>query len=305
LGASNIKGNSDYRDTSEWLEGERGQHMRMKNSQVFTGLNYTHRFNTSTRLENRLSYQLFRQDVTLDETIFPLIEEVFKNTVVTNTREEKIAYQSTLNHRINAKNLLKSGIGADVYLSNIYNKWHDPAWDEAVVLNDYKGNSTLLKAFVQWQYRFSNTFSMTPGVFGQVYTLNNDYSIEPRIGFKWETSPSTSFSLGSGLHSQLQPRMVYMYEEEGIVKNKKLKMNKSLQTVLGYNQKIGAGMHLKTEVYYQSLFNIPVIPDIPAESILNFGDDFYNNWDYVFINEGTGRNYGAEITLEKFFNKQY
>ena len=37
-----------------------------------------------------------------------------------------------------------------------------------------------------------------------------------------------------------------------------------------------------------SLFNIPVIPEIPQESILNFGDDFYNNWNYVFVNEGTG-----------------
>ena len=64
-------------------------------------------------------------------------------------------------------------------------------------------------------------------------------------------------------------------------------------------------MHLKTEVYYQSLFNIPVIPDTPEESILNFGDDFNNSWAYVFVNEGTGRNYGLEVTLEKFFNKHY
>ena len=82
-------------------------------------------------------------------------------------------------------------------------------------------------------------------------------------------------------------------------------MNKSWQTVVGYNQKLGTGMHLKTEVYYQSLFNIPVIPDIPQESILNMGDDFYNQWNYVFVNEGTGRNYGVEITFEKIFDKNY
>jgi outer membrane receptor protein involved in Fe transport len=64
-------------------------------------------------------------------------------------------------------------------------------------------------------------------------------------------------------------------------------------------------MRLKTEVYYQSLFDVPVIPDIPEQSILNFGDDFYNNWDYTFVNKGTGRNYGVEMTLEKFFDRQY
>jgi hypothetical protein len=250
-------------------------------------------------LENRLSYQLFGQKVTQVEFEYPSEEIIPNSGTILNTKEERIAWQSTLNHRISAKSLIKSGIGADVYISDVKNTW------DGVVLNNYKGNSSLLKAFAQWQYRFSNTLSMTPGIYGQFYTLNNDYSIEPRIGFKWDASPLTSFSLGSGLHSQLQPRMVYMNERDGIIKNKNLKMSKSWQTVLGYNQKLGTGMHLKTEIYYQSLFNIPVIPDTPEESILNFGDDFYNGWDYVFVNKGTGYNYGAEVTLEKFFDKHY
>ena len=300
LGGSYINGKTDFTDTSvEWVDGERGADMKMSNRQMFTGINYTHRFNTSTRLENRLSYQLFGQKVTQEEFVYPSMEMLPDNGGFLNSKEERIAWQSTLNQRISAKSLIKSGIGADVYFSDIKNTW------DMEVLNDYKGNSTLLKAFAQWQYRLTNTFSITPGIYGQVYTLNGDYSIEPRIGLKWEASPLASFSLGSGLFSQLQPRQVYFYEENGMVKNKNLQMSKSWQTVLGYQQKLDTGMHLKTEVYYQSLFNIPVIPDIPEESILNFGDDFYNQWDYTFINEGTGRNYGIEVTLEKFFNRQY
>jgi hypothetical protein len=221
------------------------------------------------------------------------------NYGIIRSREGRVAFSSTLNHRINAKNLIKSGIGADIYLTDIHSTW------DGVLLNNYKGNSSLLKAFTQWQYRFNNAFSMTPGVYGQLYTLNNDYSIEPRIGFKWDASSTKSFSLGSGLLSQLQPRQVYFYEEDGVILNKKIEMSKSWQTVLGYQQKLGKGMHLKTEVYYQSLFNIPVIPEIPEESILNMGDDFTNNWNYVFVNDGTGRNYGIELTLEKFFDKNF
>ena len=298
LGASQIHAKPDFSDPSEWLDGERGQDMLMKNKQLFTGINYTQRFSASTRLENRLSYQSFAQKVNQDEIIFPSME-VIPNYVWANNGEERIAYQSTLNHRISAKSMLKSGAGADFYFSSINNVWDN------VVLNDYTGNSSLLKAFAQWQYRFTNAFSMTPGVYGQLYTLNSDYSVEPRIGFKWDASPLTLFSLGSGLFSQLQPRQVYLFEEDGVMKNTNIKMSKSWQTVLGYQQKLGTGMHLKTEVYYQSLFNVPVIREIPEESILNFGDDFYNQWDYAFVNEGAGRNYGIEMTLEKFFNKQY
>ena len=302
LGASQIHAISDFSDPGEWLEGERGQDMLMKNKQLFTGINYTLRLNASTRLENRLSYQSFGQNVIQDEIVFPSMD-VIPDYVIADNREERIAFQSTLNHRISTKSLLKTGIGADYYLSRVNTLWN------GVVLNDYDGNSSLVKTFAQWQYRFSNAFSMTPGIYGQVYTLNNDYAIEPRIGFKWEASPLSSFSLGSGLFSQLQPRQVYFFEENGVRKNLNLKMSRSWQTVLGYQQKLGASAplidHLKIEVYYQSLFNVPVIRDIPEESILNFGDDFYNQWDYAFINKGTGRNYGIEMTLEKFFNKQY
>ena len=296
LGASQIFTVPDFSDPAEWVDGEQGIDMKMNNGQIFTGINYTRRLSASTRLENRLSYQSFREKITQDNITYPSRE--VSHSYITG-KEERIACQSLLNHRFNTKNLLKTGIGADVYLSDIETVW------DGVVLNDYKGNSGLLKAFAQWQRRFSNVFSMTPGVYGQFYTLNGDYSVEPRIGFKWETSPLASFSLGSGLFSQLQPRQVYVFEEDGVIKNKKLEMSKSWQTVLGYQQKLGKGMHLKSEVYYQSLFNIPVIPEIPEESILNMGDDFANNWNYVFVNEGTGRNYGLELTLEKFFDKNY
>lgn len=299
LGASQIHSQSDFEDPDEeWVTGELGQDMKMKNKQVFTGLNYTLRFNASTRLENRLSYQLFRQNISQKEFKYPTREMTNYGGVLTN-QEGRFAYLSVLNHRINAKNLIRSGIGADLYMTDVKTEWDD------ILLNNYQGNSSLIKAFTQWQYRFNNAFSMTPGIYGQLYTLNNDFSIEPRIGFKWEVSPVTTFSLGSGLHSQLQPRQVYFYEVNGILVNKNLEMNRSWQTVLGYNQKLGTGMHLKTEVYYQSLFNIPVIPGIAEESILNFGDDYSNDWDYIFINEGTGYNYGMEITLEKFFDRNY
>jgi hypothetical protein len=298
FGANRINFKPELSDSYDWVEGEKTEANNMKNWQLFTGINYTHRFNTSTRLENRLSYQWFQQSMNEDQYEYPAWN-VIRNFFVLKDREDRIAYNSILNHRINIKNLIRTGIGADFFMTNIYTRFNQ------IVKNDYTGYSGLLKIFVQWQHRFSNNVSMISGVYTHYYTLNNDYSIEPRLGFKWQATPITSFSLGSGLHSQLQPRQVYMYEKESVVQNKNLKMNKSWHTVLGYNQNLGKSMHLKTELYYQWLFNIPVIPNVPEESILNFGDDFTNSWNYTFVNKGTGHNYGIEITVEKFFNKNY
>ena len=44
---------------------------------------------------------------------------------------------------------------------------------------------------------------------------------------------------------------------------------------------------------------------MPGEAVINMGDEYHNNWDYVFENKGKGENYGIEITLEKFFDKNY
>jgi len=65
-------------------------------------------------------------------------------------------------------------------------------------------------------------------------------------------------------------------------------------------------MHLKTEIYYQGLFDIAVLPSVPQESYLNYSqEDWYDEGDFVFVNKGTGRNYGVELTLEKFFQKHF
>jgi hypothetical protein len=173
------------------------------------------------------------------------------------------------------------------------------------VLNDYAGNSGLLKMYFQWQHYFRQSFSMTAGIHSQYYMLNDDYAIEPRVGFNWNVSPIASLSLGGGLYSQLQPRLAYFYENNGILENKSLTMTKSWQAVAGYNRKFNNQLQFKAEVYYQYLFDVPVIPDVPEESILNFGDEPFNSWNYVFVNKGTGSNYGIELTVEKFFNNSY
>ncbi|MDR3366051.1 MAG: TonB-dependent receptor [Prevotellaceae bacterium] len=163
----------------------------------------------------------------------------------------------------------------------------------------------LLKAHLQWQHRFSDALSLTPGVYAHYYELNGDISVEPRVGLKWAVGERSSFSLGTGLHSQLQPRQVYFCRLSGEEPNKDLRFTKSGQLVLGYDLKPADNLRLKVEAYYQYLFDVPVIPEKPEESILNLGDGFYNQWDVAFENKGTGENYGVELTVEKFFAHGY
>ncbi|MBY0425703.1 MAG: TonB-dependent receptor, partial [Cytophagales bacterium] len=62
---------------------------------------------------------------------------------------------------------------------------------------------------------------------------------------------------------------------------------------------------VKVEGYYQYLYNIPVETRATTYSMLNSGANFYVVSQDSLQNKGTGYNYGAELTLEKFYSKGY
>jgi hypothetical protein len=58
-------------------------------------------------------------------------------------------------------------------------------------------------------------------------------------------------------------------------------------------------------VYYQSLYNVPVNTFSSSYSMLNTGASFKTDLEDHLINKGTGRNYGIELTVEKFISRRY
>ncbi|MEA4918450.1 TonB-dependent receptor [Proteiniphilum sp.] len=302
LGASGINLLTDMSDSTQWKPGDWSANSMMSNTQIFFGLNYTQRFGTSTRLENRFSYQKFTGLLGSDKVSFN--NEETERYYRGDNREARPAWQSVLYHRFDVKNFLQTGVGADYLMTQL----RDTVYKEmsAIPFHDADKNLTLLKAFAQWQHRFNDNLSLIPGVYTQYYTLAKDFSIEPRLGFKWNITQSLVLNAGSGLYSQIQPRQIYFYiDENGKLPNETVKMSRSWQNAAGIDWKVTKSVRIKTEVYYQHLYNIPVTPDVRKETILNIGDDFYNNWDYTFENKGKGRNYGVDITIEKFFEQDY
>ena len=59
------------------------------------------------------------------------------------------------------------------------------------------------------------------------------------------------------------------------------------------------------ESYYQILDNVPVSYRYPQYSTLNFGANFDLAFPDTLVNEGTGTNYGLELTVERFLNNGF
>ncbi|MDR1555511.1 MAG: TonB-dependent receptor [Tannerellaceae bacterium] len=300
-GSSHIHMTPDMSNESEWLPGDEGSETDGTYRQYFTGLNYTLRTGQQTRIENRLSWQYFGVDMLQHQVTYPdaLVKDYFNGT----TSEGRFSYAPQVHHRFNSRNFLTGGAGIDVFNTDLRETFYGDGYPETYRDGAYR--SVLLKAHLQWQHRFSDALSLTPGIYAHYYGLNGDVSAEPRIGLKWALSERSSLNAGSGLHTQMQPRQLYFYRWNDELPNKNLRFSKSWQSVLGYDLKPAANLRLKVEVYYQHLFDIPVIPETPEESILNFGDGYYNTWDDVFTNQGRGKNYGVELTVEKFFAGNY
>lgn len=301
FGNSHINMKDDMKDEAEWTFGDLGQDVDMKNNQLLTGVNYTVRGTRNFRVENRISYQYFNSKQEVYIVSFQEADR-YKN-LTSDIKENLLTYESLFCIYPNRRNYFKIGVGADYYMTDMYDAKF--THNDALPLHDAERTSLLLKTFGELRYTMTDALTIIPGICSQYYNMSEEITIEPRLSLKYQLSNSIALNAGSGLYSQIQPRQVLFYQKDGININNSLGMTKSWQNVIGFDWLLSASLRLKTELYYQYLYNVPVIRDIPQESILNMGDDFRNNWDYTFVNKGSGENYGVDLTLEKFYDNNF
>ena len=217
--------------------------------------------------------------------------------------QNRYSVSSVINHKFSARHSIRAGvilnrIGFDVN-QQAYNQEIDAIEeyiDDADATSDFR-------MFAQSSYHINEKLVMNSGLHFHHFNLNSTYNIEPRLSFKYEINKSSSLSLGYGLHSQLQPIGVYFAASEQGSPNSKLGLSKSHHIVFGYDRLITESLRIKSELYYQHLFDIPVRSDLENSfSMVNVSEGYISD---PLINEGTGRNYGLELTVEQFLKKDY
>lgn len=219
-------------------------------------------------------------------------------------RQTKTTVSSTLTHKFNARHLLRSG----AYINVMQYRFGQQEWDDdaerLVEQLRNTGAATSLDAFAQWQYRATERLTLNAGAHGIYFFLNNTYSLEPRAAVKYAFNERQSLSLGYGLHGQMQPLGVYFIKNENNeLPNRDLGFSKAQHLVLSYDHNLPGNWHIKPELYYQALFNVPISRDEQdAFSMLNVPDGFVAE---ILRNGGKGRNYGVELTLEKFLTNGF
>ncbi len=230
-------------------------------------------------------------------------------TIENLTQRLTYSINSSFNSKISARYFLKTGIIAELFNINLLyrNREHKSQWLEYW---NTKSKTVLLQAYAHSKYNFTDNLILNIGLHSQFLTLNNSFSIEPRIGLKYQISKTSNFSAGYGLHSQMQPLDSYFFQSfdgsgNALQTNKSMGFTRSQHFVLGYDFIPSKLWRIKTEIYYQYLWNVPVHKFASSYSMLNAGASYYPNNQTELVNEGTGRNYGFELTIERYFGKGF
>jgi len=308
-GMSKISLLDSERDSTDWQFVSKGEDVVYGTKMAAGGITYTHFFNSTTYGKLILSSGAALLHVFVDTIgVGNNKSRIYDN----NSTDGNASLEYFVSKKINEKNLLKIGANYSRLFFKYNEKSYWPELHQMIYLINDNGNTGIINAYSHWQHRFSDKIVLNTGIHFEDFLLNGSYSIEPRIGFNYKVGERNQLSFGYGLHSQTLPLMVYFFENyDTSLKiyyqtNKNLGLMKAHHFIAGYDFNFLKNFRLKTELYYQYLFNIPVKGnDSTSYSAINMGGDYgFPNVDSL-INKGTGYNYGIELTLEKFFSNHY
>jgi hypothetical protein len=307
LGGISATGTNAIRDTAEWIYRSNAYEDSEKHILGIAGITHNYLFNDyKTYIKTVAAYSYTNNTMNEDSLSYDFVPTIGKKEDFTyNT----FSINSFVNHKFNVKNVVRFGL---VFQNKKFDLNALDFNEDSQILEkkiDDKGATTMYESFIQWQHRVNDNTEINSGLHYTCLALNGNMALEPRIGLKWKLNGKQMINFGAGLHSKIEPVSLYLaelYSADGTVTNpnKDLKLTKASHVVLGYNWDFAHDFRLKTEVYYQYLFDVPVKPDdtTHVKSALNFASGFTNE---KLVNDGTGRNYGLEITLEKFFSKNW
>ncbi len=222
---------------------------------------------------------------------------------------------SFYNDKISRRFTLRTGILLQSQNLDTYVKTREgiPDFDgdgqpDLFIQRDFNGDFRQAEAFVQTQWRIAARLTLNTGLHGLYFDKTEDVAIEPRVALNWQFAPKSTLNLGYGLHNQTQPLPVFLFRERQsdgtpVETNTDLGFTRSQHFVLGWDYKPAASWRVKAETYFQLLSDVPIESTPSSFALLNAGADFVFPEKNNLVNEGTGTNIGAELTVEKFFSQ--
>ncbi|MBK8657536.1 MAG: TonB-dependent receptor [Bacteroidetes bacterium] len=304
LGGLSGLGEKAKRDTATWKSFSDKTDYNQKQWMGVAG--FTHLYllpDAKTYIKSVLSYSYTNNSSTSDS-----LDGDFKPF---NLSEDLFIYRTWRAHvlahtKLNTRNSVRVG---GLFSHNDYklsSALYSFAASSRLNFVDNEGSTWTAQAYMQWRHRFSDRLQMNTGLHFTFPEINNKFYVEPRLGMEYKITEAQTLSLGAGLHSRVDAISTYVSYKtpNGVMQNRQLDFSRAFHFVTGYSLSFLKDFRFKTEAYVQYLFRVPVGNDSAHRnySIMNYNEGFVQ---FPLQSSGHGINYGIELTVEKFFSRQY
>jgi len=311
-GISNIDFIGKDIDTADFFSRKDQDNYNDGNFSIF-GAKHNIGIGAKAYLRTAVSYSMVKND--FDSYQYPLPFSDFTNRYqISSSRNQQntLRFSTYLNNKINAKLTWRTGITGEQFnlKTNVLDREGKTANDPFNVIRKFDDNFFLFQYFTQIKFKPTDKLTFNAGFHGTNFSFNSSSVVEPRVSVSYQLTNSDQVYASYGMHSQLQPFPVYLFEEKltgGMVdrSNRELGFTRANHYVVGYEKRIGLNWRLKLEGYYQDIFDVPVEKTASGFSILNSCADFTFPDKGGLVNNGSGSNTGVEITLEIFLGNGY
>lgn len=289
-------------DTTAWVYADDKEHNQITVTTGVTGLTHRYFFNPSASLKTTLAATVSNTGWTTSRLNSHMTLDPFSKISYNNNN---YIFSSCLNKKFgrihtNRTGILVTGMTYDLLLNRSLAENTAP-----VDIVNASGFSTLLSAYSSSAISLNNSLLLTIGINAQYFTLNGHYTIEPRAAIRKSLGHRHAIALAYGLHSRIEKLNFYLNNtaasgEKAV--NRNLDFTKAHHFVFSYDWNISDLVHLKAEPYYQFLFSVPVEAGT-SFSMINLQTDWF--FAEKLENTGQGKNYGLDLTLEKFMSKGF
>lgn len=310
-GTSNIELLDSEQEEGDWSYTSSGEDLVFGSDMGVLGLTNKHYLGEELLGNVGVSVSGARRRIDLD-TLSPAGNSF--QTYDYDSFDGKASFFYELRKKIDAKHLLKGGVRYKQLFFDHEEQVYDRRLGRYLDLIDSDENTGLAQSFLHWRYRMNERWTFNTGLYYQQFFLNDSRSLEPRFGAEFALTENASLNFGYGLHSQTQPLVFYFMEtylpdeQRYVQTNEELGFTRTHHYVLGFDQSFGKDYRIKAEAYYQDFFNVPVegYGKETSFSMLNLGTNLEGLPQVDSLeNDGTGMNYGLELTFEKFFSDDF
>ncbi len=308
LGGNSLAANNPAKDSLEWETFGDREGFDERSKMGLIGISHKKLLGDDSYLRTvavRTYESIVEDEYILDDNynqnIYDQDESIQNSTRISTMYHKKVSPQSSL--RV-------GGILTFKDFKFVYREKEDLAGELMSRFNN-NSNSNLLQAFAQWKYRLNTSLTLNAGLHYSRMSLNGKSTIEPRASLSCKLNANSELTFSSGLHSKMEHLALYTFDGEfangsRIFPKPNLGFTKSIHNVIAYDWRISSKLRLKAEAYYQHIYNVPI--ETVEASTYSYLNNFSvrSTWRIPELNpDGTGRNIGLDLTLERFFSNGF